>query len=116
MRNTRLRGSGVAAYGSLIALALALLCLASLHAAAAEPVGSVAALVGQAQVKRSGESQPRSLRVGAEVFEGDRIQTAADTRLRLSMVDGSTLTLGAATDLSLSRFHYAPEQLSLIHI
>jgi ferric-dicitrate binding protein FerR (iron transport regulator) len=110
MRNTRLCDSGVAACGGLIALALVLLCVGSVRATAAEPVGTVAAVVGQAQVTRSGGSELRTLTVGAEVFEGDRIHIAADAKLRLSMVDGSVLSLGASTDLSLSRFHYAPEE------
>ncbi len=44
------------------------------------------------------------------MFEGDRIRTAADAKLRLHLEDGSVLTLGAATDLNLSRVNYAPEQ------
>jgi hypothetical protein len=74
------------------------------------PIGSVSGLTGQAQVTSQGTSQVRPLALGAEVFEGDQIHTAADAKLRLSMVDGSVLTLGAATDLSLNRFNYAPEQ------
>jgi hypothetical protein len=94
----------------LIALVLLLFCLGPTDAAAAEAVGSVAALAGHAQVTRAGEDHAQQLAPGAKVFEGDRVQTAADAKLRLTMADGSVLTLGASTDLSLSRFHYAPEQ------
>jgi hypothetical protein len=112
MRGRRLRSSVADAIGApgLIALVLLLFCLGPADAAGAEAVGSVAALAGRAQVTRAGEDQARPLAPGAKVFEGDRIQTAADAKLRLSMADGSVLTLGASTDLSLSRFHYAPEQ------
>jgi hypothetical protein len=111
MRGRKLRGSaaGVAAPG-LIALVLFLFCLGPAAAVGAEAVGSVAALAGRAQVTRAGEDHAQPLAPGVKVFEGDRIQTAADAKLRLSMADGSVLTLGAATDLSLGRFHYAPDQ------
>jgi hypothetical protein len=89
---------------------LVVLWVGPLAAEGAPPVGSVSALVGQAQVTSQGATQARPLAVGADVFEGDRIRTAADAKLRLSMQDGSVLTLGAATDLDLRRFHYAPEQ------
>jgi hypothetical protein len=79
-------------------------------AQAPEAIGSVSALTGQAQVTSAGQSQARPLAPGAEVFEGDRIRTAPDAKLRLSLEDGSVLTLGAATELSLNRFHYAPER------
>jgi hypothetical protein len=112
MRGRRLRSSAVDGVGApgLIALVLPLLWLGPADAVGAEAVGSVAALAGNAQVTRAGEDHARSLAPGVKVFEGDRIQTAADAKLRLSMADGSVLTLGASTDLSLSRFHYAPEQ------
>ena len=61
--------------------------------------------------RRAGAGPRRApLAVGTEVFEGDRIRTAADARLRLSLEDGSVLTLGAATDLDLGRFRYLPQQ------
>jgi hypothetical protein len=81
-------------------------------AAREAPIGSVSALVGQAQVTRQDQSRAQPLALGAKVFGGDRIHTAADAKLRLSMDDGSVLTLGAATDLSLDKFNYAPERAS----
>jgi hypothetical protein len=93
-----------------LALVVVVLWAGPGHGQAADAIGSVSALAGQAQVTSQGETQARPLALGAEVFEGDRIRTAADAKLRLRLEDGSMLTLGAATDLSLSRFHYAPEQ------
>ncbi len=107
MRRTGWCGSGSAGRG-LAALVLAVLW--SGPAPAAEPIGSVSALVGEAEVTGQGETQARPLAVGTKVFEGDRIRTAADAKLRLQLADDSVLTLGAATDLDLSRFQYAPEQ------
>jgi hypothetical protein len=91
-------------------LAVALLGSGPVRAQVAVPVGAVSALVGQASVTRLGETGERPLALGAEVFGGDRIRTAAEARLRLRLIDGSVLTLGAATDLELDRFEYAPER------
>ncbi len=116
MRTTDWRELGAAgrmgaAPGLLAALlVVALLWAGPARAQAAPPVGSVSALVGQAQVTSQGETRARPLALGADVFEGDRIRTAADAKLRLHLDDGSVLTLGAATDLNLNRFDYAPEQ------
>jgi hypothetical protein len=95
---------------AVILLATAILRTAPAGAQVPEAIGAVSALVGQAEVTSQGERAARPLALGAEVFEGDRIHTADDAKLRLSMQDGSVLTLGAATDLNLSRFHYAPEE------
>ena len=82
-------GRGLTAFGP-AALMLALLWAGP--APAAEPIGSVSALVGEAQVTGQGESQARPLAVGTEVFEGDRIRTAADAKLRLH--PSSTVAFG----------------------
>ncbi len=97
-------------FGRALGVFLVMLWAGSLSAQERVPVGSVSALVGQAQVTSERETRARPLAVGADVFEGDHIHTAADARLRLDMADGSVLTLGAGTDLSLSRFQYAPER------
>jgi hypothetical protein len=92
--------------------ALVVMLWAGPLAARETSVGSVSGLTGQAQVMRQGASQAQPLALGAKVFEGDRIHTAAHAKLRLTMEDGSVLTLGAATDLSLDKFNYAPERAS----
>ena len=63
------------------------------------------------QVTRQGETQARPLALGAEVFEGDRIRTAADAKLRLAAGGrlGAHARRGDRPRAS-SRFHYAPEQ------
>ncbi len=100
-----MRNAGLATVLLLVALAAG-----PARAQAPDAIGSVSAVTGQAQVTSAGESQARPLLPGAEVFEGDRIRTGADGRLRLDLEDGSVLTLGAATEVSLNRFDYAPEQ------
>lgn len=91
-------------------LALCLVALGEVAPAAAQPaaVGTVEALVGRAVVTRheSGEAVP--LTVGAELFEADRVRTEVGARLRLRLRDGSVLTCGEATGLTLDRALYAP--------
>ena len=96
-------------------LTLATLCLldpSTIAPAAAQQVaaGTVEALVGTAVVTRSDTGQAGPLTVGAELFEGDRIRTDAGARLRLMLRDGSVLTCGEATGLTLSRALYEPDQ------
>jgi hypothetical protein len=80
--------------------------------AAAQPaaVGTVEAVVGEAVVTRQETTAARALTVGAELFEGDRIRTAAGGRLQLRLGDGSVLSCGEVTELILSRALYAPER------
>jgi hypothetical protein len=96
-------------------LRLATLCLigpGAIAPAAAQPVsaGTVEALVGTAVVTRHDTGEAGPLTVGAELFEGDRIRTETGARLRLTLRDGSVLTCGEATGLTLDRALYAPEQ------
>ncbi|HEY1092146.1 MAG TPA: FecR family protein [Burkholderiaceae bacterium] len=67
----------------------------------AEPACEVAALRGAAS------SAGRSLAVGARLEAGAEIRTAAQGRVRLRCVDGSTVVLGDATTLRLTRFNAA---------
>ena len=73
-------------------------------------VATVTDLVGQAAVTRESTGALDPLGVDAELFEGDRIHTEAGARLRLRLRDGSVLTCGEATELTLSRALYAPER------
>jgi hypothetical protein len=96
---------------------VAVLCLALLGEGApvraqAPAVGTVEALVGTAVVTRHETGEAGPLTVGAELFEGDRIRTETGARLRLTLRDGSVLTCGEATGLTLDRALYAPEQAS----
>lgn len=91
---------------------LSALALGEVEPAAAQQaaVGTVTDLVGGATVTRHGASAAQALAVGAELFEGDRIRTEAGARLQLMLRDGSTLTCGEATELTLDWVLYAPEQ------
>jgi hypothetical protein len=100
-------------------LVLATLCLigpGAIAPAAAQRLaaGTVAALIGTAVVTRHETGEAGPLAVGAELFEGDRIRTDVGARLRLTLRDGSVLTCGEATGLTLDRTLYAPEQASFL--
>lgn len=73
-------------------------------------IGSVSELVGQCLVSRHGETEPRPLTLGAELYEGDSVRTAAGARLKLEFIDGSVVQLGEGTELALEWFLYAPEE------
>lgn len=94
----------------LIALLLILSPLFSqmAHAQAPRPVGTVAALIGQASVIRFGAASPAPLAAGMPLFEGDRVRTAEQGRVRIRLVDDSTLQLGEATSLTLGWVLHAP--------
>jgi hypothetical protein len=73
-------------------------------------IGLVSELVGQCLVSRHGETEPRPLTLGAELYEGDSVRTAAGARLKLEFIDGSVVQLGEGTELALEWFLYAPEE------
>jgi hypothetical protein len=72
------------------------------------PVGTVEALVGAAVVTRQATGEALPLAVGAELFEADRVRTEMGARLRLRLRDGSVLTCGEGTGLTLDQALYAP--------
>jgi len=96
----------------LVLIVLCAVLLGPLAPADAQPaaVGTVTDLVGAAAVTRHGASAAEPLGVGAELFEGDRIRTETGARLRLRLRDGSILTCGEATELTLDWILYAPDQ------
>jgi hypothetical protein len=73
-------------------LVLAVLIGASAHAQPAEPAATVNRLSGVATAMRGTVSVPLSN--GMIVRVGDRISTGDDTRLRLRLISGATVTLG----------------------
>lgn len=101
----------------LLTLCLPLALAASPHAparaqAAAEAVGRVTAAVGTVLVTgpdgSGGGGEARRLTEGAPVFQGDRIETAAGSRVRLEFVDESVVSLGENCAFTIDWFLYAP--------
>jgi len=68
-------------------------------ARAADPVGSVTKLRGQARVVRSGGNV--MLAEGAPIEAGDGVVTGPDARLKIQFKDGSIITLGENSKLNI---------------
>jgi ferric-dicitrate binding protein FerR (iron transport regulator) len=77
-----------------------LAALAAARPALATEAGVVSALRGAVTATRDGVA--RDLHVGAAVHQQDSIVTGVGARLRIALVDGSTLTLGERSQLVLS--------------
>ena len=75
-------------------------------------VGTVTDLVGDAVVTRRATGEALPLTVGTELFEADRVRTNLGARLRVRLRDGSVLTCGEATGLTLEERLYAPARAS----
>ena len=90
--------------------AVALVSLWSAGAQAAE-IGDVIASVTRIQgVATAGSGQEETaLSLGATVRFGETLHTGAGARLRLSLLDGTALTLGERATLTLDAFVYDPE-------
>ena len=63
-------------------------------------IGTVVQQLGSVTVLRG--SEPAVLRLGAPVFEGDRVITGSMSRLRIELSDRSVLAIGADTDVALA--------------
>ena len=94
----------------LAALMLVVLWAEPLLAQDVRSIGSVSELVGRCLVSRHGETEARPLTIGAELYEGDSVRTAAGAKLKLAFIDGSVVQLGEGTDLALDWFLHAPEE------
>lgn len=92
----------------LVILVLAL-PLEAVRAQAVRAVGEVSAVVGEATVVRFRDTNEEPVDVGTELFEGDRLHTASDAKLRIALHDGSILQLGADTQLTLEWVLHAPD-------
>lgn len=79
-------------------------------AAADTAAGTVERLKGTVSLKR-GDSQS-ALAEGDTVMPGDVVTTLAESRLRISLADGSTLNLGELTRVTIAEFAFTRETLS----
>jgi len=75
-----------------------------------QSIGKVVALQGQVNVQRAGRSAP--LQLQSPVYQDDVIRTLAASKVRLTLLDGTELSLGEEGSLTLSQFVYAPPQKS----
>ncbi len=72
--------------------------------AAADVVGTVLRIQGDARVSRDGAEH--ALVVDAQVLSGDVLITGADSKLRVRMIDDSVLTLGAESVFAIDDYVY----------
>lgn len=73
--------------------------------------GRVKVVAGTASILRGGQVVPAT--VGAEIYEADVLRTGADGRLSVMLRDESRLSLGASSELALTRFAFAPQDQQL---
>jgi hypothetical protein len=97
-------------------LAIALIAMTLPHdGAMAENrvVGEVVALRGSATGQPSADAASTGLAVGETLTEGETLKTSADSRLKIALRDGSTLTLGADATLKLDHLSLGADATSL---
>jgi hypothetical protein len=94
-----------------ISLLLMTLCVALPveTAAAADAIGSVTRVQGEAHAKLAGSDL--ILEPGAAIFQDEKLTTAVRARLELTFVDGTKVTIGEKASLTVDRFLYKPRGL-----
>lgn len=75
-------------------------------AVAAGPVGQVSRLAGTVTLVRGGAEMPAA--VGMDVLQDDAIRSASGSRAEVTFTDGSLLTIGPESEISVS--YFAPEE------
>ena len=74
-------------------------------AMAAEPIGQVISLTGQATVTAN-DGQAQRLAIKSEVYLNDRLDTKADSRLQIMLIDDAIISLGADSSMTLDEYVY----------
>src|SRR5262245_34853798 len=93
---------------SLAALvAAALLALAPPASAQSGKIGIAAQVQNQVSVV-SGNA--RTLRLGSDVFTGERVRTGQASNAQLTFLDQTNLTIGSQSEVTLDRFVYDPNR------
>ncbi len=82
----------------------------SVAALAAGPtIGTVSALSGSGSVQSDDGGTATALTLNAEIHEGDIVHTGPQSRIKLSLSDGSTLSLGADSGVKLDHLQMKSE-------
>ena len=76
--------------------------------AQATGAGRIKAVVGTVSIVREGRTKPAV--VGRLVYETDVLRTGSDGQLAVMLRDESRLSIGPNSELTLSRFAYAPSE------
>lgn len=85
------------------ALAAAMLCLPG-QAAAAERIGQVKVVSGTVTIDRAGYTTPAE--PGTALFEGDVVETGADSAVGMTFTDNSRMSLGPGSSLVLEDYAF----------
>jgi hypothetical protein len=75
-----------------------------------DSIGQVVALTGQAVVQHRAGTSAEPLTMQSRLYQDDLIHTQTASKVRLALVDGTTLVLGEQSTLHLTEFVYAPGQ------
>lgn len=89
-------------------LTVGLMTLGASMSASAKELAAVGQVVQQHGVVTAlREGTPRALRLGASIYTGDKVITRANAKVAIEFRDGSTLSVGSDTKVTVSE--YAPE-------
>jgi hypothetical protein len=83
-------------------------CATLTEAQPSTPIGRVTAMQGVVVGHPAGNSRAERLHLRSVVHQEDRIQTMADSKVKLGLVDGTVLTLGPESSLRLTAYVYTP--------
>jgi hypothetical protein len=75
-----------------------------------EGIGRVTAIEGQATVFHHGQFSNESLAVETPVFRGDIIETAAASKIIITLTDATVISLGERSHLEVTQFLYDTRQ------
>jgi hypothetical protein len=89
-----------------LVIALFMTSIAAGVAQAADGIGQAVKVRGEAVVERSGSAQP--LKAGSPLQLRDVIRTGAKARVQIQFSDGSVVTLGENSGLSIDRYSVKP--------
>lgn len=70
--------------------------------------GHVKVLAGAVSVERAG--QTHRLTMGDAIFEADLLRSGPDGRVGITLMDGTRVSLGPNTEVTLATFTYAPAE------
>ena len=87
---------------------------------AAKPIGKVVTITGSVSIEHSGAvvvqanapAQAGQTKVGDLVYEGDLVQTGADSKVAINFTDGTSFNLSSNARMALDQYVYDPKGTS----
>lgn len=90
------------------AIALLGLAVVTGPALAAQQAGVAAAVIGNLRVSEGERPAPKAVRSGMDMLLGDRVNSAAASRMQVLLLDETVFTIGPDSDLVIDEFVYDP--------